>query len=255
MFMRVSKKIRQRINARKELELFSFGHIVKKDESHAAIAKELSRLYSKGVIHRLHKGVYYKPKESRFGQIKPSENDIIQYLLFEKGKQVGYISGERSYNYLGLTSQVPSVVTIATNQNKRSGKFANLNVRYVKAYGQVGKDDPKLLRILDSIKEIDRILGASISKSLNSLYQIIKDLSPSKKKELVRIVDNYPPRVKALVGAMMSRIWENKSDYKLLLRPLKNGIPNTSKFEYSTINNLLNNTKEWNLHDPALANG
>lgn len=250
--MSISKKIRKRVHSKSPLELFSFDHIVRPSESHSAIAKELSRLSANGSIKRLRNGVYYKPKESRFGEIRPSERNVLKYLLHdEKGKRIGYISGARLYNQLGLSSQISGVITIAGNEDKRSGDFAGLRVRYVKAYGKVGKDDINLMQLLDAIKDVGKILDSKVSESLLTLYKIIQRLSTDKKKELVEISQNYPPRVKAVVGALMSNIWKSNSNNKILLDKLKQDIVNSSRFEYPNVNNIFNKAHLWNIYEAA----
>lgn len=249
--MSVSESIRKRVQVRKALELFSFDHIAKPNESHVAIAKELSRMHANGIIMRLRNGAYYKPKISRFGKIKPSEKDVLNYLLFNHGKRVGYVSGARLYNSLGLTSQVSGVITIAYNREKRSGKFGGLRIGYVKSYGQIGKDDVYLMQLLDAIKDINKILDTSVRVNLNSIYQLILQLSSEEKKELVQIAQNYPPRVRAVVGAMMSNIWKTSIENKDLLENLRIGIVNTNRFEYPNVNMILNNTQDWYIYEPT----
>lgn len=250
--MNISEKIRKRVQSRNPLELFSFDHIGKSNESHSAIAKELSRMCASGSIKRLKNGVYYKPKMSRFGEISPSENDVLKYLLFdERGKRIGYISGARLHNQLGFTSQVSGVITIASNIEKRSINFAGLRIRYVKAYGRINRDDISLLQLLDTLKDVDKIFDANISESIHVLFKMIQRLSPDKKKELIQIAQNYPPRVRAIVGAIMSDIWKSHSENNYLLDNLKKEIVNTSRFEYPNINHLLNNANHWNIYEPA----
>jgi predicted transcriptional regulator of viral defense system len=251
--MNTSKKIRRRIKAKNALELFSFDNIVKENESHTAVSKELSRMCSKGEIKRLKNGVYYKPKMSKYGEITPSERQIIIFLSFNKNKQVGYISGERLYNNLGLTSQVSGIVTIATNEERRSGEFAGLRVRYVKAYGRVDKDNVRLMQILDTIKDVDKILDTSVEESLTAIYHIIQELSAQEKKDLVRIAKNYPSRVIAILGAMMSNIWKTQTKNRDLLESLRSEIPNTTKFDYPNSHNILNNARDWNIYDTTRA--
>lgn len=82
--------------------------------------------------------------------------------MFGNRKQIGYVSGLRLYNSLGLTSQVSGVIEIASNEKKRSLKFAGLRIRYVKAYGRVNKDDVSLMQLLDAIKDIYNIPDASV---------------------------------------------------------------------------------------------
>jgi hypothetical protein len=249
--MSFSKNVRSRISAKNNLELFSFNDIVKKDDSQLAVMQELSRLCAKGDIERLRNGIYFKPKESRFGVLKPSESDMLKFLLFDKGKRIGYVSGQRSFNYLGLTSQIPSVITIATDQQKRSGVFAGLRIRYVKAYGRVSKDDVRLLQILDSLKDVDKILDARVSESLRILSDHISKLSDIEKRDLIRIAQSYPARVKALVGAIMSRIWENNPKGLELLILLRAKIKDASRFEYPNKNKVLREIKYWNIYETA----
>jgi len=249
--MSISQKVRHRVHAKRPLQLFSFDQMVHKDENHSAIAKELSRLYSNGVINRLKPGVYYKPKESRFGNLKPSENDILKYLLFEKGKRIGYVSGMRLYNGLGLTSQVSGVIEVASNESKRSFVLAGLRIRYIKAYGRIDKDDLLLMQLLDVIKDLNRIPDARINESLHLVSQKVVQLSLEKQRELVKVAAKYPARVKALVGAMMAKIWERKPLEKELLVNLRKEIVNTSRFQFPIASSILHNTSKWNIYEPA----
>lgn len=50
--------------------------------------------------------------------------------MFGNRKQIGYVSGLRLYNSLGLTSQVSGVIEIASTEKKRSLKFAGLRIHY-----------------------------------------------------------------------------------------------------------------------------
>lgn len=65
--------------------------------------KSLERMCSKGEIVHLAKGLYYRPKKSRFGIIPISSREIVDYYI--KGGQ-GVEIGYRLYNNKGLTTQV-----------------------------------------------------------------------------------------------------------------------------------------------------
>jgi len=246
--MNLAQAVRRRVDSRSPLELFSPDVVAKRDESHLAIAKELSRLQADGEIIRARKGVYYKPKKSRFGVLKPSESDIIKFLLFEKGKRIGYISGLRLYNRLGLTSQVSGVVEIACKFERRSGEFMGLRVRYIKSYSDVKKDDIQLLEILDAIKDSNRIPDASQIVVIRSLFNLIQNLSPKKQVELAKIAMKYPPRVKAIIGAMIALLNPERKEDMFVLKALRSQIPNTSQYEFKMIGSLLPNSSNWELH-------
>ena len=67
----------------------------------------LSRMCKDGAIARIAKGIYCRPKVSKFGTIPPSEQEIIRsFTENEQGVVVGYTL----YNALKLTSQVPKRV-------------------------------------------------------------------------------------------------------------------------------------------------
>ena len=249
--MSISKNVRRQVSCKSRLELFSFKDIARENCSQLAVSKELSRLCAKGDLIRLKHGIYYRPKESRFGRLKPSESNILKFLLFNKGKRVGYVSGQRSFNYLGLTSQIPSVVTIATDQERRSGVFAGMCVRYVKAYGKVYKDDVYLMQILDSLKDVDKIFDARVSESLLALANLIRKLSDKVIHNIIVISQSYPARVKALVGAIVGRIWKNNPQGLLLLKLLRAKIQDSSRFEYPIKNNIFTEPKYWNIYEAS----
>lgn len=249
--MSLAQTVRRRVESRDLLELFSPELVAKKDESHLAIAKELSRLQASGAIIRARKGVYYRPKSSRFGVLQPSESDIIKFLLFENRRQIGYVSGLRLYNRLGLTSQVSGVVEIACHEVKRSCEFMGLRVRYVKAYGDVNKDDIQLLEILDAIKDSNRIPDASQDSIVRSILKRVQSLPPKKQIELAKIAMKYPPRVKAITGAIITHLNPEMKDDTHVLTSLRNQIPNTSHYGIGRIDAILPNSSNWELHGTA----
>ena len=70
----------------------------------AAYYQMLSRMCKDGSIMRIAKGVYCRPKISKFGTIPPSESVIVRSFT-ENGQ--GVVVGYSLYNALKLTTQVP----------------------------------------------------------------------------------------------------------------------------------------------------
>lgn len=58
------------------------------------------------MLRRISKGRYYKPGKSRFGELLPSESEIVKDFLEKDGKVVGYIMGTRAFAALALTTQI-----------------------------------------------------------------------------------------------------------------------------------------------------
>ena len=75
----------------------------------AAYYQMLSRMCKAGSIIRIAKGIYCRPKTSKFGTIPPSENEIVR--SFTENDQ-GVVVGYSMYNALKLTTQVPKRVSV-----------------------------------------------------------------------------------------------------------------------------------------------
>lgn len=74
--------------------------------------KTLERMSKQGKLVHLTKGIYYRPKKSRFGSVPISENDIISHYTSDgRGVVIGY----RLYNRKGLTAQVSKRVEVLSS--------------------------------------------------------------------------------------------------------------------------------------------
>lgn len=81
--------------------------------------KTLERMSKQGSLVHLTKGLYYRPKKSRFGTIPISEKEIIGHYT-NNGR--GIVIGYRLYNQKGLTTQISKRVevlsSVVTEQKK-----------------------------------------------------------------------------------------------------------------------------------------
>lgn len=88
--------------------------------SEQAFYQTLTRLTQKGMLCHLTKGLYYRPRCSRFGVVPLGEQAIVEhYIAGGQGMVVGY----RLYYQLGLTTQISKNVDILSNvlqENKKT---------------------------------------------------------------------------------------------------------------------------------------
>src|SRR5690606_17909009 len=105
--MGVTQNIQNQISKLVDGNTFKYDQLTIEPQEFSAAAKAIERLIAKGVIKRVSPGVFYKPKKTVFGELKPNEEEILKPYLFEKGKRIAYITGTLLYNRLGLTTQVP----------------------------------------------------------------------------------------------------------------------------------------------------
>ena len=82
------------------------------------ISKMLSELEVQGVVTRLAKGIYCKPRMTRFGTLYPDVRTIVEAVALRDHAQV-LPSGATAANRLGLSEQVPMKYTFITSGSSR----------------------------------------------------------------------------------------------------------------------------------------
>lgn len=105
------------------LEEISFN-----DFSKPWINKQLAKYVEAGELIRFDKGVYYVPKKTIIGPSKLNPQKVIERKYINN--KDGYYSGTSFLNQLGLSTQVPNVVEIYTNNE--SAKVREINVGSIK---------------------------------------------------------------------------------------------------------------------------
>ncbi len=116
--MKIAEKIEKKIKRMPEGTTFKYQQLGIAATEYSAATKAIERLIEKGVIKRITTGVFYKPKKSVFGELRPRETEIIKPYLYEQGKRIAYITGTALYNNIGLTTQVPKTVKIASRSKR-----------------------------------------------------------------------------------------------------------------------------------------
>ena len=90
--------------------IFTFRDLSFETEKTANVAVLLSEQSRKGVLVRVEKGAYYRPKKSvlGLGKLPVYQDEQFRYLT---EKLNGYITGAYVYNKMGLTEQVATTIT------------------------------------------------------------------------------------------------------------------------------------------------
>ena len=147
--MNISAAIKQRIAQFDPGQVFGYGDIPVYQEAPSAAVKAIERLLKEGDIKRLSKGQFYKPKRGLFGELKPSDSELLKTVLYRDGQLRGYITGTALYNKLGLTTQLPRVVTVAIEGSRQEKNFGTFRVKTVKSRAPVKPLDVMILQYLD----------------------------------------------------------------------------------------------------------
>lgn len=120
----------------------------------------LNRLKNAGTIKSIYKGLYYKPIKSIFGDVPLSSDKLrnLKYLKDKDGNIKGYITGAKLYNILGLTTLVPNVTDIVTNECKYHKQYDEmLRTNLIKPKIQITNENYRYLQFIDLLENKDDI--------------------------------------------------------------------------------------------------
>ena len=152
------------------------------------------RLLKDKKLKAKYRGIYFKPSKTLFGESTISNKDLIErkFLLDKDGNVKGYIIGAKLYNMTGLTTQVPNITDIVTNECKYHKIYdANLRVNIYPSKIKINNDNYVYLQLLDIIENKDNI-NIEVDNFNDILFKIIDDnkLEFEKLIKYARITNN-----------------------------------------------------------------
>lgn len=207
-----------------------------------ALIKALNRMVEANKLSKLSKGRYFKPETTPFGNLQPSQEQVVKDLLYDNGKIVGYLTGYSIYNALGLTSQVSNSIQIGKNEIRPKFKRERYTISFIKQKNTITKKNSSLLKILDAIRYIKKIPDTTIETSCLRFLEIIKSLDDENKKDLVRLSLKYPPSTRALLGALLEEIQEEEKT-----EILKKSLNSLTQYKIPEITKVLSKSNNWNI--------
>jgi Family of unknown function (DUF6088) len=240
--MNVSQKVVKQLTQIPEGSTFRYQDMGIEAHEFGAAAKSIERLIAAGTLKRASKGVFYKPKLTVFGIVKPREEELMKQYLFKNGQRIAYITGSSLYNKMGLTMQVPFNITIASKTRRTTVSIGTMKIRPAWSYADVTNENYYLLGLLDAIKDFNSIPDKDSNSVITILTNRVKELNSNETKEVIQYALMYPPRVRALFGAIL----EN-ADKTAELDTIRRSLSPLSKYKYGIKNSVLTNASKWNL--------
>jgi len=240
--MSIAKIIEEKVNSIEKGIVFTYKDLAIGKEEYSATSKAIERLIKKGIIKRISTGVFYKPKQTLFGELGPDEEKLITPYLFSNGKRIAYVTGLLLYNKMGLTTQIPNEISIACREKRIYISKGNIKASAVKSYLEVTDQNYKFLEFLDVLKDFKKIPDLSKMAGISILTNIVLALSNNQMGELIQIALAYPPRVRAFLGALLESI-----DSKLDSTNLKDSLNPLSEYNIGIGKEILSTVKNWNI--------
>ncbi|MBL7893619.1 MAG: hypothetical protein JNL63_13380 [Bacteroidia bacterium] len=240
--MKVTQKIEKNIDCILPGTTFTYQALSIEASEYTAATKAIERLLKKKLINRVSTGVFYKPKQTVFGELKPSEEELLRPYLFDGTKRTAYITGTALYNKMGLTTQIPKNIKVACQGTRIITRIGSMQVTPIKSYVEVTNENYTLLEILDALKDFKIIPDLDKKMAIRFLLSKIKNLPDQKKERMIKIALKYPPRVRAFLGALISELKINENT--LLL---KQSINPLSEYSYGIKEEELSTITNWNI--------
>jgi hypothetical protein len=165
----------------------------------SALRQAVYRLLKKGKAKRLCCGAYLL-SETNEGYFQSSDvrKFLNQKYLLANNKVKGYFSGLSFANgVLHVSSQVPSVLQIVSNEVKRSGiriQIGNIRCVLNKPKVKVTSSNYKILQLLDYLSDDESLSELSKEEERQIIISYIKKEGLSL-KALSQVIEKYPKKV------------------------------------------------------------
>lgn len=237
--MNIAAQIRKTIIKLPEDKTFGYADLPIAQSEYLTAAKALERLQAKGLIKKMSKGIFYKPIKTVFGDLLPNDSERLKPYLFKNGKRIAYVTGESLYNQMNLTTQMAFRIKIASTKRINIDN-GSIKAKSVKSYAEVSEKNYQLLGFLDALKDVKRIPDCTVANAVKILSKQLEKFEDKKVEELIKYALLYPSRVRALLGAMLQNIDENRSTQKL-----KESLNPITKFELGLKERDLPTLKNW----------
>lgn len=136
-------------------------------------ANVLAELEKEGKLVRVAFGIYVKPRQTRFGLVMPTMDEIAKAIAKRDASQI-LPSGPTAENYLGFSTQVPMNAVYLTSGTPRKLQIGNrtltLKHSVPRTFAYKGKIMPILVLALKSIGKDD-----VDDEALDNLYGVLKE--------------------------------------------------------------------------------
>ena len=166
--------------------------------SQTNLRQKFKILCDSGKVRRYDTGIYYLPKQSRLNDTVPFTPERIADCKYvnRKGEIIGYYSGFTFANQIGLTTQVPAVIEITSNNASAAVREINLCGRQIVLRCSrviVTGENAATLQLLDFMKDITRYTDADPGDIRGRIAAYAEKMSITRSK-VVQYIGDYPDR-------------------------------------------------------------
>lgn len=167
--------------------------------SDANLRQMFKALCDSGKIKRFDTGIYYVPKASILKNGVPLAADevaVAKYIV-RKGKVEGFYSGYTFANQLGISTQVPYVKEIVSNNASTRVKEVNVrNKRIIlrRARTEITNENYVVLQFLELLKDLEQYYDISFEAVCERLKKYVRNEN-IKKVDVDKYIGSFPDKI------------------------------------------------------------
>lgn len=203
IYMKIADQIKSTLSTFAPGEVFTIQSFDIDPQCQPTLVRYINKLIERKKVERLSKGRYYIPRTTRFGELRPSINEVVKDLLVKDGTLIGYISGIPAYAKMGLTTQISGTIKIGRNTYRRPTKREGYEIKTFMQKNKISDESIPLLQLLDAIRDFEEIPAATPSSVILNIIDIVKSLSDYQIESIVTMSLGYSSYVRAILGAIL----------------------------------------------------
>lgn len=156
-------------------------------------------LCDSGKIKRFDTGIYYIPKKSVLKNGVPLAADEVAVAKYirKKGKIDGFYSGYTFANQLGISTQVPYVKEIVSNNASTRVKevtVRNKRILLRRTRTPITNENYVVLQFLDLLKDLEQYYDIGFDEVCERLSRYVRDENITK-AQVDRYIGEYPDKI------------------------------------------------------------
>lgn len=163
--------------------------------SYQSLCQSLKRAADKGLIKRYDKGIYYFPTQTIFGESILDYRRVIEKKYIKSNNDVyGYFCGLTLEHQMGLTTQVPQILEVVTNNEsskKREVIIGDKKIIVKRSRTQIDAHNVRVLQFLELMNSLN--IDSVESNEEENIKSYIKQNALTK-EDVFEFMSYYPAK-------------------------------------------------------------
>lgn len=161
----------------KEAEPIFLSDLLRTNITEPDLNQQLKELCEKDLLQQYDEEVYFIPKKTTLNSIiGPNADMVARYRFISKGDNVdGFYAGNTFANQIGISTQVPQVIEIVSNNVSDNGEVLIGNRRFAvrKPIVPITKENVYVLQMLELLVKLDAYLDCSYEENREKFAEYI----------------------------------------------------------------------------------